>query len=67
MPGSACSQPWDCLEGVCGGPAGGSSSNRCMRSCAGLDLGCPTGQRCVPARLAAYEVGVRHVCTGSIR
>jgi len=60
--GMTCEEPWDCGIGACGRPIDAQEVNRCMRPCAGLDLGCPEGERCVAAELRGSGSPWRNVC-----
>jgi hypothetical protein len=60
--GTACTRQWDCGVGVCGRPLGTAQPPTCMLPCAGLDLGCPDANRCVPAELMGSPSPVRNVC-----
>ncbi|HET9954189.1 MAG TPA: trypsin-like serine protease [Polyangiaceae bacterium] len=60
--GSACTEAWDCGVGVCGQPLNSNQTSQCLQPCAGLDLGCPPEQRCVPAQLRGSPSPWTHVC-----
>jgi hypothetical protein len=58
--GTSCKAPWDCGRGICASVGGREPS--CVEPCAGSDLACAGGQRCLAVTTVGFVGPFRSAC-----